>query len=278
MNRWLGYLLLAVLGFLASGIMISLIARHRMQQSRVYCANNLRQLAFFAAVHAQPPSHAASLAFPDAVPPGTVLNHQLQPAQRLSWFAPALLVFDQRIQETESLYHAVDFTAAWDQPRNQQIAQMRLTVAICYGNPPEAAPGTPALTSYVGMAGIGEDAAELPRKPPISSRAGCWSYHEPTPFSTILDGLSHTILYAEHSRFPGPWLQGGPATVRAVPELAGQSELLGPGRPFAGNHPLGGNFALADGSVRWLENTIDATVFANMTTIAGADGEPIPGE
>ena len=45
-------------------------------------------------------------------------------------------------------------------------------------------------------------------------------------------------------------------------------------RGFASRHPGGGNFLFLDGSMHWLQNSIDTAVYRAFGTIDG--GEQIP--
>jgi prepilin-type processing-associated H-X9-DG protein len=88
----------------------------------------------------------------------------------------------------------------------------------------------------------------------------------------IRDGMSQTTMLAESSIGLAPWTAGGPSSVRGVDPAT--RPYLGPGRAFGGNHPGGANVAMADGSVKFVWETIAPSVFEAMSTIAG--GEPIP--
>jgi prepilin-type processing-associated H-X9-DG protein len=245
--------------------------RSRAAQNRLYCANNLRELAQFATLHAKPPKDAAPNVVPIEIPAGTVPSPGLPPDRRLSWIAKLLPNFNQRRQDTESLTRSLDPSLAWDVEPNLTVAHTRLVALICPGKP---APD--AVTQYVGAGGIGPDAASLPADSP---RAGCFRYDAPTPFAAITDGLSSTILLAEVSTDLGPsWLSGGPATVRTLDVDNTAKPMLGTDGQLGGNHLSGANFAFADGSVRFLTNQTDRAVLKALFTITGGTNEPLPRE
>jgi len=126
-----------------------------------------------------------------------------------------------------------------------------------------------APTPYIGIAGLGTDAPLLPKGDP---RAGVFGYDRQTTIADIKDGLGTTMLVAESGRMSGSWLAGGPATVRGLnPD---EQPYLGPGRQFGGRHRGGAMIGLADGSVRFVSESIDPKVFEALSTIAG--GEKIP--
>ena len=110
------------------------------------------------------------------------------------------------------------------------------------------------------------------------SRAGCFRYDGPTQFERITDGLSQSLLFGERSGDLGPWLRGGPSTVRSFDDTVGAPPVLGRGAQFGGNHPHGANWGLADGSVRLFNPRVDPKVLYGMATIAGGEKDPLPGE
>ena len=84
--------------------------------------------------------------------------------------------------------------------------------------------------------------------------------------------LSNTLLLAETGLANGPWTAGGPATVRGLDQ--GRQPYIGRGRQFGGLHRGGVMVAMADGSVRFLSESIDPKVFEALSTVAG--GESLP--
>lgn len=86
------------------------------------------------------------------------------------------------------------------------------------------------------------------------------------------------MLFAEVSSDLGPWLRGGPATIRPFDPTAGAKPPIGAGGQFGGNHPGGGLFAFADTSVRFLTDRTSPDVLRGLFTIAGGKADPVPGE
>jgi hypothetical protein len=178
--------------------------------------------------------------------------------------------------EQDSLSKRVHLDEAWDASANREAAATLLRFGCCPTSdfPPG---GNPALTSYVGIAGVGADAAALPRNDP---RCGFFGYDRHIKLADIKDGLSNTLLVTETSAENGPWAAGGPSTVRGVdpgqqPYIAEQGPFGAPHRPrnewhFARIEPLA-NAALADGSVRPLSGSISPQVFEALATIAGGE-------
>jgi prepilin-type processing-associated H-X9-DG protein len=127
------------------------------------------------------------------------------------------------------------------------------------------------LTSYVGIAGLGPDAAELP---PGDRRAGVFGFDRTTRLDAITDGAATTMATAETTESNGPWKAGGLSTVRGLDPM--RQPYIGPGRQFGGTHRGGAMVGFADGSVRFIRATVDLRVFEAMSTIAG--GEAVPAD
>jgi uncharacterized protein (TIGR03067 family) len=127
-----------------------------------------------------------------------------------------------------------------------------------------------AASHYVGIAGVGLDAADyLNNDPKTAARLGIFGYDRVTRPADIKDGLANTIVAvqvpAEKAR---PWMAGGGSTVRAVSE---DDDCV---QPFVCLDYRGrrGTFALmADGKVRFIPATIPPAVFRALCTIAGGE-------
>jgi prepilin-type processing-associated H-X9-DG protein len=128
----------------------------------------------------------------------------------------------------------------------------------------------PRETDYVGVAGLGADAATLPSGHP---RSGVFSYERPTRLGDIRDGIASTMMMAETTQARGPWTAGGPATVRGLDP--GRRPYIGRGRQFGGAHRGGVMVAFADGSVRFIRESIDPKVFEALSTVAGGETLPV---
>lgn len=273
MKRWL---ILAFVGFalfIGLGVALTIIPKLRANAADAACKNNLREIGLFAANNADPHFDRSKLT--GEVPAGTIFNAALPPELRLSWYVGALPGFDQKRQRTDALIASIAREQPWNSEQNHAAARTKLAVLMCPGNPPEALADQPAPTSYVGIGGRGADSPGLLATDP---RAGCFRYDAATPFALISDGLSQTLLIGEHSSAVGPWLEGGPSTVRGLDDGAGAVLLQGFGGQFGGCHPLGANWGLADGSVRFFTDRTEPKVLLGMATIAGKDADPLPGE
>lgn len=272
MFRYLIPAAVLALAVVVVGFIVAAVQKARYNAGVEESINNLRQLAFFAAHHENPaekPRFKVDLAkLPGAVPAATVVLEGVPPDERLSWLVAVLPTLDQRRNPAESLLAQIQTDKPWPAPANQTAAQTMLPVVLCPGFTPAAGP---APTCYVGVAGLGADAATLALAPdaPPPPRAGAFRYDTPTPFERITDGLSQTLLLGETAHEPGPWLRGGPSTTRGFEDAPRALPLTGPGGQFGGFFPNATNFALCDGSVRTFTPRTSPDVLLQMATVAG---------
>jgi prepilin-type processing-associated H-X9-DG protein len=232
---------------------------------QVECVNNLRRLGL--AVHGHSDLHADA---PPAgrgapFPRGTVPNADLPPERRLGWLAEVLPFLVEK-GPYQSLPGKVDLRRGWEAPANAGALNTPVRYFLCPAHPHFDPAARPGLTHYVGLAGVDPDAARLPTGHP---RAGVFGYDRVVRLTDVTAGLSYTVMVAETARDNGPWLAGGPPTVRGVPP--DEERYLGPGRPFGGMHPRGANLLWADASVRWVADTVPAENFRAQSTLAGKE-------
>lgn len=257
--------LMIVVGASALGLAFGgLVRENRAAAVRAHCVNNLKQIGLGLLNY-----HESFGAFPT----GTVVRPGLPPERRLSWLV-LLIGFMEQVR------FLIDFDASWDSDQNfvmkehYDIDQDRTLVrpvgsvavfhcpAVTAGDPPRG----PSHTHYVGIAGVGVDA---PRLPLVDRRAGVFGYDRQTRLEDIKDGTSTTMAVAETGRSNGPWTAGGPPTVRGLDPA--RQPYLGPGRQFGGTHRGGALVLFADGSVRFLRNSIDRRLFEGLSTISGGE-------
>jgi Protein of unknown function (DUF1559) len=241
------------------------------------CASNLKQIALglhnYADAHRDAPS---SQGFQTCFPAGTVAHPDLPPEQRLSWFVELLPYLEQN-----DLARRLDRGAGWADSRNAAVIHTPVKVLRCADWAGELLPAE-HLTPYLGAAGLGADAANLPA---TDRRAGVFGHNRRTALTEVTDGTSNTLLVLESARDNGPWARGGPSTVRGLDPT--DRPHLGVGRPFGGTHfaekgwsrreqAIGCQAALADGSCRFLTNDVSPQVLEALVTVAG--GEQLPGD
>jgi hypothetical protein len=262
---------------LCAGLLLPGIGKLREAARQTQCLGRLKQLglAHHNYVSAPPPIHIEQGR--GYFPPGTVPNPDLPPERRLSWYVLILPYVEQ-----EDMYRRFDLTAAADDERNLSAAGAKIVQFVCpesglHRGGGEWEPGPP-VAHYVAVAGVGADAATLPTGHP---RAGIFGYDRQTTLS-MPDGSSNTLLLVETSQNPGHWAAGGPTTVRPLDPAT--VPYIGAGRPFGGLHVherpwfsadrYGCNVGMADGSVRYVADTVTPAVLEALATVGGKEELP----
>jgi prepilin-type processing-associated H-X9-DG protein len=237
--------------FGARAMLARVVGRPGERARRAQCVNNLKQIGLAIWEYEEKAG---------AFPVGTVANPRLSLDRRLGWnfrIVPNL--------EIPSPVAPGDLTLANDDPVLRPLR----------ANPPncELCPTLQRKDSanYVGIAGLGVDSPALPKTDP---RAGIFGDDRVVTPADILDGNSNTMMVIESTRKAGPWLAGGRATVRGLDPS--RPPYLGPGGQFGGIHVNGSNVLMADGSVRFIKDTVDPKVFEALSTIAGGEKVSVP--
>ncbi len=247
-KRWgprvLGVGLIA--GLIGLGFVAVRFARNESRRDQ--CVNNLRQIGLGLSSYQS--------AF-QCCPPGAEPNQRLEPADRMSWqlgLLPQMCCLNCWGLDDWS---DIDHSAGWDAGPQRKFAVLPLEPFVC-PSAYEPASGTHSIdhyldrsqltelvpATYIGIAGLGKDAAWLKARDP---KAGVFGYDRITRLEELRDGASSTIAVAETSDLQSPWTSGGPATVRGVDPT--RQPYIGQGRQFGGNHQNGVNVLLADGAV-----------------------------
>jgi prepilin-type processing-associated H-X9-DG protein len=242
----------------------------KAKSQRATCADNLRRLGEGIQIYHD--SHGKTY-------PQATLAADLPPEQRLSWLAGMLPDLDRRKDGSsrwQEVYDRLDPKVPWNVDPNRRERDVIVPRFLCPAHPdfnPEAHPG---LTHYVGLAGLGGNAAALPQGDP---RAGFFGYERILTSTTLQDkdtgkGTAHLMVATETTRDNGPWLAGGYPTVRGLDPQ--EEPIVGPGAPFGGLHQGGANVLWADGSVRWTSDRVQPNVFRAQVLIT-ADAAPVLG-
>ena len=190
-------------------------------------------------------------------PAGTIANASLPPERRLSWIVTLLPYVGK-----DDVHKQFELTKGWEDDANRAGVCTLVPVLVCPSQYEQTPPGTPIVTHFSGMAGLGPDAPALRQR---DARAGILRYDDATRIGSIKRGFSRTIAVLETGSNLGPWAAGGPSTVRGLDSAA--APYIGPGRPYGG-HPRGANAVFADGSVRFLENSISPRILEMLVTLA----------
>jgi hypothetical protein len=244
------------------GLLLPAVWKVREAAARAKCQSNLKGLTLVLHNYAEANPVAGDRPGP-AFPAGTVAHPTLPPAERLSWLVTGLPYYE-RTKE----YKQFDLTTG-------ATANDPAAVPILHYHCPSI-PEDSTLTTYVGVAGVGPDAATLPAG---DKRAGVFGHDRRTRLLDITDGTSNTLLLLETGSDLGAWHRGGSATVRAIDPA--DLNPVGQRRTFGGLHTenpggllragSGGNAAFADGSLRYIKSSTSAGVLAAWATAAGGD-------
>ena len=243
-------LLIALILFVMVGLLVPAIVKVREAAARMQCSNNLKQLGL--AMHNY---NGTFTKFPKAAMP----NPDLPLADRLSWIVDSVPYI-----EANNLFNKMDKEKGWDAEENRFATLMVLKYLQCPGHSDRRPVSTLAPSDYVGIAGIGANAADLPLK---DDRAGFFGYERALTVADLNHRGGEILMLAETSQVSGAWTAAGPPTTRGL-EPSGPA-YLGSGGQFGGNHPHGANTVFADGSVRFVENSIDPALWEAMATIGG---------
>lgn len=207
----------------------------------------------------------------DRVLPSTRAGRPYPPDQRVSWMRDLLPYLGH-----QGLYKQIQVEKSWRDTENSAPAATLVpqfldprfpTSSWSIGYPGVKTPL--AATHFVGIAGIGMDAADYAANDPSKEKQlGIFGYERVTKVSDIADGASNTMMMAETPpTYKRPWLAGGGSTVQGVLER-------GSVKPFVGakhNGKSGTLIIMADGSVRFVTENVSDDVFKAMATIKGGE-------
>ncbi len=250
-NAAQGIVVLMIL-LLGGGLVVTALWRVRAAAARLTCTNRLKAIGvgLFSYVD------TSAGQFPAA----TLPNPRLPPPRRLSWLVGLLPYI-----EANNLYSRTDRSKGWDAEENRFLA---LTVYRAY-QCPAFAEGPPLSTlvpaNYVGIAGLGSDAADRPLEDPKAGFLG----HDRQATLVDLAGRTSSLLAAmETGQVGGAWSAGGWPTVRGLdPD---DPPYLGREGQFGGLHRKGVLVLFADASVRVLRPSLAPEVLEALATIRGS--------
>jgi hypothetical protein len=263
--------IIIVLALLITGasLFLMVVVKVRTAGNRMSCANNLHQLGITLDNYYETNK---------SYPPGTVQETNLRPKDRLSWLVtiwpyiqagPGLRVDTAKPWNSTTNYPPfVDFFDKTNEPA-QPVGRMK--IFQCPSNPQPPGPDDAMALHYLGIAGVGPDAASLPLGEP---GVGFFGYDRRLKKSDIIDGISNTIAVMETLREVGPWTAGGPYTVRGLSDPT-VTPYLGRDGQWTTKHHIT-NVLFADCSVRGMQESTSSSVLEGLATISGREDVSLP--
>ncbi len=258
---------IAIIGVLIA-LLLPAVQASREAARRMQCTNNLMQLAI--ALQNYESSH-------EVLPPGVVDTQgpiaAMPKGYHYGWIVQALPYLDERV-----IYHNLNFTVGVYADQNTTCTSMAIDTLLCPsdGNTWNASATGAAYSSYAGC----HHDVEAPID---KDNRGCLFLNSAVRGEDITDGSSNTILLGEKLWDQNlGWASGTRATLRntgigpngnrlgrfpAAPPVPIGSPLYVGG--FSSQHPGGANCALADGSVRYMKDSISLSVFQSLGSRAG---------
>ena len=231
-------------------ILLPAVQAARGAARRTHCQNNLRQIGLGLLAH-----HEALSAFPIGA---IEWRSAAKPNNRqLAWSAFLLPYLEE-----QSTYDLLDLNTSFDSPENAKGAAAVLPVYMC----PSSRRGEQLIDGRgpCDYGGIYGERLTSPNSPP----KGAMLFDVPIAIEHIKDGLSNTLIVAEDSRFPdGQWINGRNVFDQAYPINAAPLYE----NDIRSDHPGGAIGVLADGSVHFLDESLDKRVLAAYCTRAGKE-------
>jgi prepilin-type processing-associated H-X9-DG protein len=152
--------------------------------------------------------------------------------------------------EQKSLYDQYNFSEPWDGPNNIKLLDQMPRNFACPSWHDYTSSST-TLTSYVAMTGPGT----------IFPVTGS------TKLADVLDGTRNTLIVVEVANMNIPWTAPKDLDVRTM-----SYRVNDPRRPgISSKHPGGANVGFADGSTRFLRESIVPGTLRSLFTIAGGE-------
>ncbi|UUO06555.1 DUF1559 domain-containing protein [Blastopirellula sp. J2-11] len=284
---------IAIIGVLIA-LLLPAVQQAREAARRMQCTNNLKQMAL--AVHNY---HDTYLVFPSG-------HVQINDTFYGNWCIGLLPFIEQ-----QNLFNTYDHTTHCNTAANATVAQTKVDEYICPSDPLGRAIIQPAsgysydlhAISYKAMSGYSNDGAKnWDHFAEVGGLNNQWKgiFHtvgsghgqslDFEKMASVIDGTSNTLMVGEYHQpldqpargaFWGNSYWGyNIGMVINEPYIIGNrydacaavaSNIGVCRRAWASQHPGGFNFSRADGSVSFLPETIDLTVFAGLSTMAGSE-------
>ena len=193
------------------------------------------------------------------------------PEQRVSWMVEMLPALGYK-----NLHSQIDPEFAWNAAANLRAARAWIPEFL---DPAQESRTWRAelssvtgrdlgATHFIGLTGIGDNAADLPDKPEFAARLGIFGYERQTKVADVIDGLDKTIFAIQVlPSVARPWIRGGGATLQGI----APTDSFLPFRLLQTNGDFGAYAIMCDGSIRFIRTGIPDNLFKAMTTYKAKD-------
>jgi prepilin-type N-terminal cleavage/methylation domain-containing protein len=276
----------AILGLLLA-LLLPAVQRVRESAHRVRCQNNLRQLALATLFYLNdtstfPPAVVVRLS--GTMDPCDLFAGSSTAFQRAPWTVYLLPYIEEQTRRNHfDLLQPFYSLAVTDNPINRPWQEQRLTKFECPSDPNST--GKNANCNYFAVMGGGTNHWCVASGTRYKYNNGLMYPNSAVSRLDVPDGLSNTLLLGEsrylqlrggNPNFYGSWGSSYYSNAGTLPVTAAaarnpiNSSPLNPARDntigvqthtFGSHHPGGCFFALADGSVHFLRDTIDSAVY-----------------
>lgn len=258
---------IAIIGVLV-GLLLPAVQAAREAARRVSCMNNMMQLGL--AIHHFEFS-AEQLPAGSINPTGPIRNEAI--GNHTSWVVQILPFIEQ-----QALYEHLDRSVSMYAAANRDARSRSIATMLCPSFPgPSHVTGEGTKWGTSSYAGCHHEV----EAPIDADNHGLLFLNSAIRFSDIRDGASQTILLGEIKPSPTSlgWASGTRATLRNTggfdqgrwpDEVSVETGSLTVGG-FGSLHAGGANFVIADGSIRFYTDMVDAELFRQLGH--RADGE-----
>ena len=241
---------IAIIGILV-GLLLPAVQAVRESARRMQCQNHLAQIGL--ALHNY---HSAFRKLP---PGGIEVRPETPGGKQLAWSAMILPFLEE-----SAAYEQVDFSFAYDDPVNADVAAKTIETYLCPSQPRDVGLENFGPTDYGGIFGERIIGRNFPPR-------GVMIHDKAIRFRDITDGLSRTLTVAEDTGFrDGQWINAWNLFDQAFPINAAPAFE----NDIRSMHPTGANGLFADGSVSFLTESMDLKILAAICTRNGAEVVP----
>jgi prepilin-type processing-associated H-X9-DG protein len=279
---------IAIIGLLL-GILLPAVQAAREAARRASCTNNLKQIGL-----ALQNYHSQNRHFPPAAP---FYSREMDPS--ISWRVMILPFLEETAVYQEIAPTPDGGATSW------KARGLALDVYLCPSNErPVSGPSVQVKAQYAAVSGAYRGNLRMDLEDSFCGDIytnGIFYPNSRTTISKITDGTSHTLAVGERLYVFRDWMDGATWLGRPPKEICteaaknvrfpinadqatygyyvfdesapadGKKEMLLNDLFFASKHSSGANFSLADGSVQFLSDSIDFTLYQDLSTRNGEE-------